>query len=183
MLLLFCLCCFHPVSNFRSFLTDISFRRWSCQPHSQPLTWRTRLSLFLWVITFDLSLTGGPTSSYATAIIALRIISWCKPHNYIIVNLLNLSVLFPCLTFNNFSVVLLVLLAILRLKFINTLVVYFVFFPTYVNFAHLGWGLDCLLSTFLFVFNFIIWNCNIIFIVIYSLFYYFSFFFPKSFIG
>ena len=28
-----------------------------------PPTWRARLSLFVWVITLDLSGTGGPTSS------------------------------------------------------------------------------------------------------------------------
>jgi hypothetical protein len=32
------------------------------------------ISLFVWVITFDLSGMGGPASSYATAGIALRII-------------------------------------------------------------------------------------------------------------
>ena len=45
-----------------------------CQPHAQPPTWRTRISLFVWVITFDLSGMGGPTSSYTTVSIALRII-------------------------------------------------------------------------------------------------------------
>jgi hypothetical protein len=32
-------------------------------PMPQPPTWRTRVSLFVWVITFDLSSMGGPTSS------------------------------------------------------------------------------------------------------------------------
>jgi hypothetical protein len=49
------LCCFRPVSNFRSFSTNISFTGWDCQPHTQTLTWRTKVSLFVWVITFDLS--------------------------------------------------------------------------------------------------------------------------------
>jgi hypothetical protein len=40
----------------------------------QPPTWRTRVSLFVRVITLDLSGMGGPASSYATAVIALRII-------------------------------------------------------------------------------------------------------------
>jgi hypothetical protein len=40
----------------------------------QPPTWRTRVSLFVWVITFNMSGMGGPASSYATAGIALRII-------------------------------------------------------------------------------------------------------------
>jgi hypothetical protein len=40
------------------------------------------VSLFVWIITFDLSGMGGPTSSYATAGIALRIISPLKPSHY-----------------------------------------------------------------------------------------------------
>jgi hypothetical protein len=50
------------------------FMCWGRQPHSQPPTWRTRVSHFVWIITFDLSGMGDPTSSYATAGIALRII-------------------------------------------------------------------------------------------------------------
>ena len=50
------------------------FMGWGCQPHAQFPTWRTRVSLLVWVITFDLSGKGDPTSSYATAGIALRII-------------------------------------------------------------------------------------------------------------
>jgi hypothetical protein len=42
------------------------------QSHAQPPTWRTSLSLFGWVITFDLSDMRGPTSSYATASISPR---------------------------------------------------------------------------------------------------------------
>jgi hypothetical protein len=49
----------------------------------QPPTWRTRVSLFVWVITFNLSGMGGPASSYATAGIALRIIWLRKPHHYV----------------------------------------------------------------------------------------------------
>ena len=44
----------------------------------QPPIWRTRVSLFVWVITVDVSGTGGPTSTYATTSIALRII-WPTP--------------------------------------------------------------------------------------------------------
>jgi hypothetical protein len=59
------------------------FKGWGCQPHAQPATWRTRASLFWGVITFDLSGMGGPSSSYATATIALGI-SWPhKPHHYV----------------------------------------------------------------------------------------------------
>jgi hypothetical protein len=39
-----------------------------------PATWRTRISLFVWVTTFDLSGMEGTTSSYATASVVLRII-------------------------------------------------------------------------------------------------------------
>ena len=45
-----------------------------CQPHAHTPTCRTRVSLFVWVITFDLFDMGGPTSSYVTASIALRVI-------------------------------------------------------------------------------------------------------------
>jgi hypothetical protein len=41
----------------------IVFMLWGCQPHAQPPTWRTRVSVFIWVIALDLSGTGGPTSS------------------------------------------------------------------------------------------------------------------------
>ena len=44
----------------------------SCTPN--PLLRRTEVSLLIWVITFDLSGMGGPTGSYTTAGIALRII-------------------------------------------------------------------------------------------------------------
>jgi hypothetical protein len=43
-------------------------------PMPQPPIWRTRVSLFVWVITLVLSGMGDPASSYATADIALRII-------------------------------------------------------------------------------------------------------------
>jgi len=77
------LCCFHPVSNFISFLTNISFTGWDCQPHAQPPTWRTRVSLSVWVITFDLSGTWCHKSSITTTRIALRIMWPRKPHHYV----------------------------------------------------------------------------------------------------
>jgi len=43
--------------------TNIFFMGWGCQPHAQPPTWRTRISLFVWVITFDLTGMDGLTSS------------------------------------------------------------------------------------------------------------------------
>ena len=56
------------------------FMEWGWQPQAKPPTWRTRLSHFIWVITFDLSSMGGPTRSYATTSIALRILWPCKPY-------------------------------------------------------------------------------------------------------
>jgi hypothetical protein len=41
------------------------------------------VSLFVWVIIFDLSDLGDPASSYATAGLALRIILPHKPHHYV----------------------------------------------------------------------------------------------------
>ena len=51
---------------------------WDCQPHAQPPTWRTRVSLLVRVTTFELSGTWCHTSSVTTASTVLRII-W--PHN------------------------------------------------------------------------------------------------------
>jgi hypothetical protein len=55
-----------------AFQQNIFFMGWGCKPHAQPPICRTRLSLFVWVITFDLSDARGLTSSCATASIALR---------------------------------------------------------------------------------------------------------------
>jgi hypothetical protein len=54
-----------------------------CQPLAQPPTWRTRLSLLVCIIPFELSGMGGPTSSYATAVIPLRVVWPHKPHHYV----------------------------------------------------------------------------------------------------
>jgi hypothetical protein len=56
------------------------FMRWGSQTHAQPPIW---VSLLVWVITFDMSGMGGPTSSYTTAGTALRVIWPCKPYHYI----------------------------------------------------------------------------------------------------
>jgi hypothetical protein len=48
------------------------FLQVNCLPHTQPPTWKIRISLFAWVITFDLSAIGDPTSSYTTTSIARR---------------------------------------------------------------------------------------------------------------
>ena len=69
---------FEPLSRFFSmcvfFLGD-----GGSGPSTQPPTWRTSVSLFVWVLSFDLSSNGGRTSSYATADIAFWIIAPCKP--------------------------------------------------------------------------------------------------------
>jgi len=47
-----------------------------------PPTWRARVSLFVWLLPFDLSGLGDPTSSYATAGTALRVAEARKlPHH------------------------------------------------------------------------------------------------------
>jgi hypothetical protein len=37
------------------FGTNYFFTVWGCQPYAQPPIWRTRVSLFVWVIPLDLS--------------------------------------------------------------------------------------------------------------------------------
>jgi hypothetical protein len=66
---------------FLGFLNYLIFKVWGCQPHAQPSTWRTRVSLFLWLILLDLSGLGGSTSSFATAGIALRVSGALRPHH------------------------------------------------------------------------------------------------------
>jgi hypothetical protein len=43
---------------------------------------RNRVSLFVWLLPLDLSVMGAPTSSYATAGIALRVSGALKPHHH-----------------------------------------------------------------------------------------------------
>ena len=62
---------------------NVIFMGWVCQHHTQHPTWRTRLSFFVWVITFDLSGMGYATSSDATASIAVRVIWPRKPQHYV----------------------------------------------------------------------------------------------------
>jgi hypothetical protein len=64
------------------FLNSLVFIVWACQPHSQPPTWRTRVSLFVWLLPLDLSGMGDPTSSYATTGISLRVSGALKPHHH-----------------------------------------------------------------------------------------------------
>jgi hypothetical protein len=61
-----------PVAIVKSFSTVKAFYgRGGRQPHSQPPTWKARVSLFVWIITFDLSGT------------ALRFIRPHNPHHYV----------------------------------------------------------------------------------------------------
>jgi hypothetical protein len=64
------------------FLNKLIFTVRGFQPHVQPATWRTRVSLFVWLLPLDLSGLGGPTSSYATASIALGVSGALKPHHH-----------------------------------------------------------------------------------------------------
>lgn len=50
------------------FLNVKFFMGWGCPSHAQPSTWRTRISVCVWVIAFDLSVMEDPASSYATDI-------------------------------------------------------------------------------------------------------------------
>ena len=52
---------------------------WGAGPSTQTPTWRTRVSLFVWMISFDLSGKADPNSSYATAGTVLSIIAQRKP--------------------------------------------------------------------------------------------------------
>jgi hypothetical protein len=89
-----CVVC--PVLDFRS-LSNIFFTGWDFQPHTQPPTWRTRVSLFVSVITFDLSGTWCHTNSITTARTALRIIWPRKPHHYVKVGIPSVG----CNTYKN----------------------------------------------------------------------------------
>ena len=80
-------CCIVFVVSVRFLTSEASqgmlFMGWGCQPHVQPPTWRTSLSLLAWVITFDLSGMGRPTNSDATTSIAVRIIWPHKTRHYV----------------------------------------------------------------------------------------------------
>jgi hypothetical protein len=62
------------------FLNHLVFTVLGCQPYAQTPTWRTRVSLFVWLLPLDLSGMADPTSSYATAGIALTVSGALKPH-------------------------------------------------------------------------------------------------------
>jgi hypothetical protein len=64
-------------------LCEVSLQRiftgWCRQPHAQPSTWRTRVSLLVWHLPRNLSGMGGPASSYAAASMALEFTGAHKP--------------------------------------------------------------------------------------------------------
>jgi hypothetical protein len=64
------------------FLNNLVFTVWGCYPHAQPPTRRTRVSLFVWLLPLDLSGMCDPTSSYATAGIALTVSGALTPHHH-----------------------------------------------------------------------------------------------------
>jgi hypothetical protein len=82
------------------FLNNLIFTVWGCQPHAQPPIWRTRVSLFVWLLPLDVSGLGGPTSCCATASVALRVSGALKPHHHDKVGIASVGVtlsLFVCL--------------------------------------------------------------------------------------
>jgi hypothetical protein len=64
------------------FLNNLIFMVWGCRPHAQPPTWRTRVSLFVWLLPLHLTGLGGQTSNCATAGIAVRVSGALKPHHH-----------------------------------------------------------------------------------------------------
>ena len=61
-----------------SFITNMFYRVGLLAEHPP---WSTRVLLCVWLISLELSSMGGPTSSIATASIALRIIGPHSPHH------------------------------------------------------------------------------------------------------
>ena len=71
LVVLFCICRnyhIHPSQQRKFFQGVVASRT------PNPLSQRTGVSLLVWIITFDLSGKGGPTSNYATAGIALPLL-------------------------------------------------------------------------------------------------------------
>jgi hypothetical protein len=64
------------------FLNNLVFTVWGCYPQTQPSTWRSRVSLFVWFLPLHLSGMDASTCSYATAGIALRVSGALKPHHH-----------------------------------------------------------------------------------------------------
>jgi hypothetical protein len=64
------------------FLNNLIFKVRGCQPHVQSPTWKTRVSLFIWLLPLNLSGLGGLTSNYATADTALRVSGALKLHQH-----------------------------------------------------------------------------------------------------
>jgi hypothetical protein len=50
-------------SPLLDFWTKLFFTGWGCNPHAQPSSWRTWVSLLVWTLPFDLTGMGGPAGS------------------------------------------------------------------------------------------------------------------------
>jgi hypothetical protein len=81
------------IPSVRFLLREVSitnkFKKCELAHSSRVLWWNSHLSLehlrvfhLVWNLLFDLFGLGGPTSSYATADIALRVIGAHKPHHH-----------------------------------------------------------------------------------------------------
>jgi hypothetical protein len=81
----------HPRLIIR-FLNNLVFTVWGCYPHDQPPTWRTRVSLFFWLLPLDLSGMCGPTSSYATVGIAIGVSGALRLHHHDKVEILSVGI-------------------------------------------------------------------------------------------
>jgi hypothetical protein len=73
---------FHPSEADYPVSEQFSFYGVRLLASSHSPTWRTRVSLFVWLLPLDLSGMDAPTSSYATAGIALRVSGALKPHHH-----------------------------------------------------------------------------------------------------
>jgi hypothetical protein len=71
---------FHP--SEAHYLAPEQFNFYGVRLLISPPTWRTRVSLILWLLPLDLSGMGAPTSSYATAGISLMVSGALKPHHH-----------------------------------------------------------------------------------------------------
>jgi hypothetical protein len=64
------------------FLNKIIFYRMGLLAPSQPPSWRTRVSLLVWTLPFDLTSMGDPDGSLTTTGIAVWVRVAHKPHHH-----------------------------------------------------------------------------------------------------
>jgi hypothetical protein len=72
----------HPTEADYLVYTQFSFYGVRLLASRPTPTWRTRVSLSVWLLPLDLSGMGDPATSYATASIALRVSEALKPHHH-----------------------------------------------------------------------------------------------------